>query len=354
MTPSELKNYYLDLSHTVLDDGSIVIHSGVNLSDYLKENDPMNSLKSLECGLVISKIEGHFVCDDVGLKDLTGCPLEIRGNLIITNNKLTTLKGIGKFSNLYCENNMLTDLKYLQDVVGIISAENNYISTLKGSPLKVDSLMLSFNTLVTLEGCPQTITGDIHLNSCQNLISLEGSPFTIGGHEYEIVNCPNLKTLIPISKNSHFTLTSDLTDEQLYQGFLNAWRIELQKRPERIVEMPTEFFKELVPKLSDVANKVGVFEHLKTFEEYNLNDSYLNNSNEIKELLSNYNIKYQIFDENPVLKIVFPYSSSMYGGRWIDTEYMLIEAFLKELLRYNFIYKTNETDSNTIVYVDCL
>jgi len=92
--------------------------------------------------------------------------------------------------------------------------------------------------------------------------------------------------------------------------------------------------------------------HVKTFETY-LNDSYLEKSNVVKEVLSNYNLKYQIFDINPVLKIVFPYSGNMYNGRWVDMEYQLIESFLKELLRKDYKFQVTETDDSTTVIVNC-
>lgn len=128
---------------------------------------------------------------------------------------------------------------------------------------------------------------------------------------------------------------------------------DIMENPDKFYEIvPTEAMFYFSDKIKDI-KKIGIFEHLKTFEEYYLHDTYLNRSNEVKEILSNFNLKYQIYDENPVLKIVFPYANSTYGGRWVDMEYNLIESFLKELLRYEFVYKVDETEETTTILVEC-
>ena len=97
---------------------------------------------------------------------------------------------------------------------------------------------------------------------------------------------------------------------------------------------------------------MGVLENLKTFEEYELYDTYLEDSNNVKELLSHYNLKYNVVDDKPVLTIVFPYSDAMYGGRWTDVEYKLLTSFLKELLRHGYKFKVKEVEESTTVSID--
>ena len=125
----------------------------------------------------------------------------------------------------------------------------------------------------------------------------------------------------------------------------------IRQNPEKITEVPTEFLKYLRPKLKPLA-KMGVLENLKTFEEYELYDTYLEDSNNVKELLSHYNLKYNVVDDKPVLTIVFPYSDAMYGGRWTDVEYKLLTSFLKELLRHGYKFKVKEVEESTTVSID--
>lgn len=128
----------------------------------------------------------------------------------------------------------------------------------------------------------------------------------------------------------------------------------IQEHPELFdQEVPARLAHRFNDKLDDINQRTGVFEHMKTFEEYDLYDTYLENSNQVKDILSHFKIKYEIYDENPILKIVFPYSANMYGGRWIDNEYKLIESFMKELLRYDFKFKVDETEETTTLLIDC-
>lgn len=122
--------------------------------------------------------------------------------------------------------------------------------------------------------------------------------------------------------------------------------------PSKKSKVPLEYLKHVSDKIKRI-DDLGAFEHLKTFEEYSLHDNYLHRSNEVKEILSNYNLKYVIIDNNPILKITFPYSDAMYGGRWTDIEYKLLESFLKELLRYDFVFKVDETEEETSVIINC-
>jgi predicted class III extradiol MEMO1 family dioxygenase len=89
---------------------------------------------------------------------------------------------------------------------------------------------------------------------------------------------------------------------------------------------------------------------LKTFESL-FSNNYLEKTNEIKELLSYYNMKYQLLEKSEALEIIFPYAEAMYGGKYTDPEYDQIISFLKELNRYGFTYNVKETDETTTVTV---
>ena len=91
--------------------------------------------------------------------------------------------------------------------------------------------------------------------------------------------------------------------------------------------------------------------HLKTLESLYANQ-FLEKTNTIKDILSNYNIKYDIQEAEPKMIITFPYAEAMYQGKWVDQEYKLILSFLEQLIRNEVKFKVIEDDQETKVEID--
>lgn len=104
-------------------------------------------------------------------------------------------------------------------------------------------------------------------------------------------------------------------------------------------------------KLKDVNDRTGVFENIMTFENFINHDGFLEFCNNVKEIVLNYNIKYSTIEDDPNITFLFPYSSGMYGGRWIDNEYSMIESLIKELIRQGYSTNVKETEHTIRVTV---
>ena len=160
-----------------------------------KNNDYIDTDKKIKYKLTPDK-DGDIDCSNNKLTTLKGSPQKIDGNFKCNNNKLTTLKGspkkIGR--DFDCSNNQLTTLEGSPQEIGRdFDCSFNNLTTLKGSPQRVDkNFNCSGNKLTTLEGSPQ-IVGRNFVCSFNNLTTLEGSPRKVG----RSFNCSfnNLTTL---------------------------------------------------------------------------------------------------------------------------------------------------------------
>lgn len=154
-----------------------------------KNNDYIDTDKKIKYKLTPDK-DGDIDCSNNKLTTLKGSPQKIDGNFKCNNNKLTTLKGspkkIGR--DFDCSNNQLTTLEYSPQEIGRdFDCSFNNLTTLKGSPQRVDrNFNCSGNKLTTLEGSPQ-IVGRNFVCSFNNLTTLEGSPRKVG----RSFNCSN-------------------------------------------------------------------------------------------------------------------------------------------------------------------
>lgn len=102
--------------------------------------------------------------------------------------------------------------------------------------------------------------------------------------------------------------------------------------------------------------------HLKTFNEnYNrvipgmfeniMHDQFLNWCNNVKEIVAQYNIKYQTVEDYPQLIFIFPYSGNAYGDRYVDDEYKMVESIIKELMRQGYRIAVDESETETKVLI---
>ena len=154
-----------------------------------KNNDYIDTDKKIKYKLTPDK-DGDIDCSNNKLTTLKGSPQKIDGNFKCNNNKLTTLKGspkkIGR--DFDCSNNQLTTLEGSPQEIGRdFDCSFNNLTTLKGSPQRVDKdFNCSGNKLTTLEGSPQ-IVGRNFVCSFNNLTTLEGSPRKVG----RSFNCSN-------------------------------------------------------------------------------------------------------------------------------------------------------------------
>ena len=154
-----------------------------------KNNDYIDTDKKIKYKLIPDK-DGDIVCSNNQLTTLKGSPQKIDGNFKCNNNKLTTLKGspqeIGR--DFDCSSNQLTTLEGSPQEIGRdFDCSFNNLTTLKGSPQRVDrNFNCSGNKLTTLEGSPQ-IVGRNFVCSFNNLTTLEGSPRKVG----RSFNCSN-------------------------------------------------------------------------------------------------------------------------------------------------------------------
>ena len=154
-----------------------------------KNNDYIDTNKKIKYEFTPDK-NGDIDCSNNKLTTLKGSPQKIDGNFKCNNNKLTTLKGspkkIGR--DFDCSNNQLTTLEGSPQEIGRdFDCSFNNLTTLKGSPQRVDKdFNCSGNKLTTLEGSPQ-IVGRNFVCSFNNLTTLEGSPRKVG----RSFNCSN-------------------------------------------------------------------------------------------------------------------------------------------------------------------
>ena len=107
-------------------------------------------------------IRGSFICKNLNLEDLEGCPEKVEGGIFdCSQNKLTSLKGLSQLDSwvtLVCNNNSLESLEGCpKSKIRSIICHNNKLKTLKGASSNVSyQLDCGYNELNSLEG-PQSV-----------------------------------------------------------------------------------------------------------------------------------------------------------------------------------------------------
>ena len=130
------------------------------------------------------KIEGDFICTNMGLTSLEGAPLEVTGFFNCSSNKLTSLEGSPKkVRDFICAQNLLTSLKGSpKEVGGSYNCSQNELISLEGSPKEINGgFCCSNNKLTSLEGSPDIVEGNFNC-SWNSLTSLKGAPKKITGN----------------------------------------------------------------------------------------------------------------------------------------------------------------------------
>lgn len=109
-------------------------------------------------------VGGRFTCFSSNLRDLSGSPREVGLEFgVCLSGFLTSLEG----APLRCEKIFLLELPNLKSLVGMTQ----------------DVLNINIHScgLTTLEGCPESISGDFQLRDLEELKDLYGSPKFVGG-----------------------------------------------------------------------------------------------------------------------------------------------------------------------------
>ena len=138
----------------------------INCRDYKINDDyTIDVVGSVKIRMPLNKLPfkfelvmGDFDISSCGLITLEGCPEEVEGNFICTNNRLTNLKGGPKI------------------VGGDYDVKQSDLSSLLGAPQHIKKdFDACYNNLTNLKGSPQIVDGSFYVANCL-LDSLEGSP----------------------------------------------------------------------------------------------------------------------------------------------------------------------------------
>ncbi len=107
-------------------------------------------------------VKGFFDCGKNKLSDLQGSPLQVMEGYCCSVNELTTLKGLSsKVGSLDCSHNKLTKLEYLPDVIDDLCLESNCLKDFTGAPKIVrGNLNANFNPLISFAGFPEEVDGE--------------------------------------------------------------------------------------------------------------------------------------------------------------------------------------------------
>ena len=117
-------------------------------------------------GEKIRIIRSNINCENKNLTTLEGSPEKVDGNFNCSFNQLTSLEGAPK------------------KVGGSFDCNGNKLTSLNGAPQKVGgSFSCSRNELTSLEGAPQEV-GKYFYCSDKKITSLEGAPWKVGVHFY--------------------------------------------------------------------------------------------------------------------------------------------------------------------------
>jgi hypothetical protein len=145
-------------------------------------------------------LNGKFnIYDFKKLKNLAGCPNTINGDFSIMSTPITTLVGgpevvTGRYS---CTSSNITNFVGAPKIIA-----ENFKESIED---KISNNTFVYNEggfngghnehLLTCEGSPETVYGTFSVSGCKNLTSLEGSPKKIIGGNYDLGDCPKLKSL---------------------------------------------------------------------------------------------------------------------------------------------------------------
>jgi hypothetical protein len=144
------------------------------------------------------RVQGGFSCANNKLETLEGAPQEVGSHFMCYSNQLKTLKGapprVG--GGFVCNDNQLKTLEGGPVEVGShYICSNNKLTSLKGMPRIINGDFWCYgNQLTSFEGCAQTIQGGLYCQKNRLLVSLEGGPSFVDG-DVDLSNCSKLTSL---------------------------------------------------------------------------------------------------------------------------------------------------------------
>ena len=174
---NKIIDYYLryngDLS--IDDDFLVSINGNVSILDSIRYKLPVK----------FKNVDGDFRCFNNNLKTLYGSPNSVN-DFMISRNKLSSLQyaPTNIRGDFYFSTNLISsldELKHINHIGGGIYCGHNNITSLSGSPYKINgSFFCSYNPLKSLNGGPTVVNGDFGCAGI-DLKSLSGVPSTING-----------------------------------------------------------------------------------------------------------------------------------------------------------------------------
>ena len=144
-------------------DGSYDVDDDVNLKNF------EHFISKGKLTVKFNKVSGAFICINLNLTSLDGCPKEVGEMFNCADNNLTSLKGcpekVGTF--FICSNNNLTSLEGCpKEIKGWFNCQKNKLTSLKGCPEKIGgNFNCSENKLTSLEDAPAKVGGNF---DCSN------------------------------------------------------------------------------------------------------------------------------------------------------------------------------------------
>lgn len=116
-------------------------------------------IKNGELIVKFNKVSGMFICYNMNLTSLKGCPKEVDGSFDCSSNQLTSLEGCPKYVGKYfdCSNNKLTSLQYSPNIINDdFNCSENQLTSLQYCPTNVQGIFVcSYNNITDLNYFPQ-------------------------------------------------------------------------------------------------------------------------------------------------------------------------------------------------------
>ena len=162
-------------------DGSIDYNGNFTFFNF----DSGVDIKFSQLPIKFNKINGSFFCNNMGLTTLVGCPTYVDGDFLCSYNKITNLDGGPRYvkNDYNCSHNSkLTSFEgmNISNTSKLdINANSCNLTSLKGLPETVYSLIITRNKLKDFKYCPSIIRESIIADN-NELTSLVGLPKEIG------------------------------------------------------------------------------------------------------------------------------------------------------------------------------
>lgn len=208
--------------YKIYDDLTVDVYENVQINDINIQNIP----------IMFNKVYGDFICFNLGLTTLKGCPKIVLGSFSCANNNLDNLQYLPLIitKDLYLHNNKLTSLIGCpKEINGTFICSNNLLTSLQYMPEKnIKTLYCQHNKLLDLKYAPEIISGDF---DCSN------NKITDFCHIPKKIN-----GFCHIEKNN-------FKEEEIYKCHLE-------------MESVTEIYSDFTKDKADFANKIQFFKNL--------------------------------------------------------------------------------------------